>query len=77
MHVSSFGTEQSLSSGTIRLAAWDLFRSQIFPQIVLCKKKILHHIKMPAYVWSSKYRWNQKLIEQFCCILRDEHFEPN
>jgi hypothetical protein len=33
-----------------------LFRSQIFPQIPLCKKKILHHIKMPAHVWSTKCR---------------------
>jgi hypothetical protein len=43
-----------------------LFRSQIFPQIPLCKKKILHHIKMPAHIWSTKCRWNKKLIAQFC-----------
>jgi hypothetical protein len=60
-----------------RQDASGLFRSQIFPQIVLCKKKILHHIKMSAHPWSTKCRWNQKLIVQFCCILRDEHFEPS
>jgi hypothetical protein len=54
-----------------------LFRSQIFPQIPLCKKKIPHHIKMSAHVWSTKCRWNKKLIAQFCCTLRDEYFEPN
>jgi hypothetical protein len=26
------------------------------------KKKILHHIEMPAYTWSIKYRWNKKLL---------------
>jgi hypothetical protein len=46
-------------------------------QIALCKKKILHHIKMSANAWSTKCRWNQKLIAQFCCTLRDEHFESN
>jgi len=43
----------------------------------LCKKKVLHHIKLAVYVWSTKYRWNQKLIVQFGCILRVESFEPN
>jgi hypothetical protein len=33
-----------------------MFRCQIFPQIPLCKKKIPHHIKMPAHVWSTKCR---------------------
>jgi hypothetical protein len=28
------------------------------PQISLCKKEILHHIKMSANEWSTKYRWN-------------------
>jgi hypothetical protein len=33
-----------------------LFTSQIFPQIPLCKKKILRHIKIPAHAWSTKCR---------------------
>jgi hypothetical protein len=41
------------------------------------QKKISHHIKMPAHAWSTKCRWNQKLITQFCCTLRDERFESN
>jgi hypothetical protein len=41
------------------------------------KKEISHHIKMPANAWSTKCRWNQKLIVQFCCTLRDKHFESN
>jgi hypothetical protein len=40
------------------------------------KKKILRHIKMSVNAWSTKYWWNQKLIVQFCCTLRDEHFKP-
>jgi hypothetical protein len=32
---------------------------------------------MSAHIWNTKYRWNQKLITQFYCTLRDEHFEPN
>jgi hypothetical protein len=35
-----------------------MFRSQIFTQISLCKKKIPHHIKMSANAWSTKCRWN-------------------
>jgi hypothetical protein len=58
-------------------ASTALFRSQISPQIPLCKKKIPHHIKMPAHVWSTKCRWNQKLITQFSCTLWDESFESN
>jgi hypothetical protein len=30
--------------------------SKIHPQILLCKKKISHHIKMSAYIWSTKCR---------------------
>jgi hypothetical protein len=48
-----------------------------YTQILLCKKKISHHIEMPAHVQSTKYRWNKKIITQFCCTLRDEHFKPN
>jgi hypothetical protein len=59
-----------------QIPLWALF-SQIHPQILLCKKKISHHIKMPAYIWSTKCRWNQKLIAQFCCTLRDEYLKPN
>jgi hypothetical protein len=29
---------------------------QIHPQILLCKKKIPHHIKIPAHVWNTKCR---------------------
>jgi hypothetical protein len=46
--------------------------SRILHQIPLCKKEILHHIKMSVNAWSTKYRWNHKLIAQFCCTLRDE-----
>jgi hypothetical protein len=35
---------------------WGLFRSQILPQISLCKKKIPYHIKMPVKAWSTKCR---------------------
>jgi hypothetical protein len=41
------------------------------------QKKISRHIKLAIYVWSTKCRWNQKLIVQFGCTLRDERFEPN
>jgi hypothetical protein len=54
-----------------------LFSSLNSPQISLCKKKILCHIKMSANTWSTKCWWNQKLIAQFCCTLRDEHFKPS
>jgi hypothetical protein len=47
------------------------------PQILLCKKEIPYHIKMSVNAWSIKCRWNHKLIAQFCCTLRDEHFESN
>jgi hypothetical protein len=33
-----------------------LFSSQIQPQILLFKKKILHHIKISANAWSTKCR---------------------
>jgi hypothetical protein len=32
-----------------------MFSSSNSPQVSLCKKKILHHIKIPAHVWSTKY----------------------
>jgi hypothetical protein len=54
-----------------------LFRFQNSSLNFTMKKKILHHIKMLAHIWSTKCRWNQKLIAQFCCTLRDEHFKPN
>jgi hypothetical protein len=54
-----------------------LFSCPVLPQIPLCKKKILRHIKMSANVWNTKCWWNQKLIAQFCCTLRDEHFKPS
>jgi hypothetical protein len=38
----------------------------------LCKKKIPRHIKLAIYAWSNQCRWNQKLIAQFGCTLRDE-----
>jgi len=45
--------------------------------LALCKKKILRRIKLAVHVWSTKCRWNQKLIAQFGWTLRDESFEPN
>ena len=45
--------------------------------LTLCKKKILHHIKLTVHVWSTKCWRNKKLIAQFGCALRDEHFKPN
>jgi hypothetical protein len=47
------------------------------PEFGTMQKKIPHHIKLVVHAWSTKYRWNQKLITQFSCTLRDEHFEPN
>jgi hypothetical protein len=52
------------------------FPLQISSQIPLCKKKISRHIKILAHAWSTKCRWNQKLITQFSCTLWDESFEP-
>jgi hypothetical protein len=43
----------------------------------LCEKKIPRHIKLMIHAWSTKCRWNQKLIVQFGCTWRDERFEPN
>jgi hypothetical protein len=37
-------------------SAMALFSSQIHPQILLCKKKIPHHIKILANAWSTKCR---------------------
>jgi hypothetical protein len=33
-----------------------MFSSQILGPESLCKKKIPHHIKIPAHAWSTKYR---------------------
>jgi hypothetical protein len=44
---------------------------------VRCKQKIFRHIKLAIHAWSTKCRWNQKLIVQLGCTLRDERFEPN
>jgi hypothetical protein len=44
---------------------------------VLCKQKIPRHIKLTIHACSTKCRWNQKLIVQLSCTLRDERFEPN
>jgi hypothetical protein len=63
-----------LSGTTLSLA---LFRYQIHLQIPLYKKKISHHIKISVHIYSTKCRWNQKLIARFCCPLRDECFKPN
>jgi hypothetical protein len=41
------------------------------------KKKIPCHIKLAIHAWSTKCRWNQKLIVQLGCTLRDERFESN
>jgi hypothetical protein len=68
-------------SGSKHGLVWDCPRPCLVtksnPQIPLYKKKIPHHIKMSANTWSTKCRWNQKLIALFCCTLRDEHFESN
>jgi hypothetical protein len=40
----------------------------------LFTKKVMN---LAVYIWSIKYRGNKKLIIQFACKLRDEHFEPN
>jgi hypothetical protein len=71
----SFANGMASSS---RLQSADtLVDTQIHSQISLCKKKISHHIKISAHIWSTKCRLNQKLIAQFCCTLRDEYFKPN
>jgi hypothetical protein len=61
--------------------AWAYIRpsldGRIWPQNSLYRIPIPHHIKMPPHIWSTKYRWNKKLIAQFYCTLRDEHFKPN
>jgi hypothetical protein len=44
---------------------------------LLCEHKILRHIKLAIHAWSTKCRWNQKLIVQLGCTMRDERFEPN
>jgi hypothetical protein len=36
------------------VGAWFSFR--LLPQILICKKKIFRHIKISAYVWSTKCR---------------------
>ena len=62
-------------SSTTNLA--HLFSSFKLLKIALYKKKILRHIKLAVYAWSTKYRRNQKLIAQFTLTLRDESFKPN
>jgi hypothetical protein len=57
--------------------AWVMFSSSKLLNLTLCKKKISRHIKLAIHAWSTKYRWNQKLIAQFDCTLRDERFESN
>jgi hypothetical protein len=39
-----------------------LFSSPNFPLNFTMQKENSHHIKMPAHAWSTKCRWNQKLI---------------
>jgi hypothetical protein len=65
------------SFDSIRVASvtsWAVFSSS---EEVLCKQKIPRHIKLTIHAWSTKCRWNQKLIVQLGCTLRDERFEPN
>jgi hypothetical protein len=57
------GREPSLASLNIYCGSHKHFSSlrpcldtQIHPQILLCKKKILYHIKMSAHIWSTKCR---------------------
>ena len=54
-----------------------MFSCPKFQNLVLCKKKIFRHIKLMVHAWSTKCWRNQKLIVQFSCTLRDEHFELN
>jgi hypothetical protein len=54
-----------------------LFRFPILPTKFTMQNFYFRHIKMSAHIWSTKCRWNKKLIIQFCCTLRDEHLEPN
>jgi hypothetical protein len=54
-----------------------LFRYLNSPLNSTIKKKIPHHIKISAHICNIKCKWNQKLITQFCCTLRDEYFKPN
>jgi hypothetical protein len=55
-------------------ALWAVFSST---KKTLCRKKIPRHIKLAIYAWSTKCRWNKKLIVQLGSTLRDERFEPN
>jgi hypothetical protein len=41
--------------------------------LILCKKKILRHIKLAVHAWKTKYRRNQKLIAQFGCTFSALH----
>jgi hypothetical protein len=50
----------SIIRSGILLANGPCLDSKIHPQISLCKKKIPHHIKMSAHIWSIKCRWNKK-----------------
>jgi hypothetical protein len=52
-------------------------RSQTLPPNSTMQKEDSHHIKISAHAWSTKCKWNKKLIAYFCCTLRDERFEPN
>jgi hypothetical protein len=61
----------------LSLALWPYLVPLKLLNLALCKKKILRHIKLAVHAWSTKCRWNQKLIAQFSCTLRDERFEPN
>jgi hypothetical protein len=47
----SFGGARTEASYSLAL-----FSFSNSPQILLCKKKIPHHIKMLAHIWSTKYR---------------------
>jgi hypothetical protein len=52
----SKGAERRSDDETLLTCDLGLLVLQIQPQISLCKKKILYHIKISAYIWSTKCR---------------------
>jgi hypothetical protein len=64
--------QSSATSLPLGLSTGSFFSSLNSPKISLLKKKISYPIKIPAHIWSTECRWNQKLITQFGCTLRDE-----
>jgi hypothetical protein len=69
------GRRDGVEKGSVQLGPCLVL--QIHPKFHYAKRRFPHHIKMLINIWSTKCRWNYKLIVQFCCTLRDEHFESN